>query len=1092
MNLLRVFAILTLALTVVAGPVGATDKPSAEALAFFESKVRPVLANQCTKCHGQDKQKGKLRLDSRAHALQGGETAPAIVPGDPEKSLLITAVKHQDEFLEMPPKKKLRDSEIDALVKWIRMGAPWPEDQAGIQRLPANRITADDRAYWFYQPLKRPDAPQLKHTSNQRLVLNPIDTFILAKLEPHGLTLAPEADRVTLIRRATFDLTGLPPTPKEIDAFVRDRSPNAYEKLIDRLLASPRYGERWARHWLDLVRYADSDGYKQDAYRPHIWRYRNWVIKAFNNDMPYDQFVQYQLAGDELDTKDPDAVIATGYLRLWPYEFNQRDVRNQWGHIIDNITDVSGKVFLGMSVGCARCHDHKFDPILREDYFQLQAFFGTIEPDDSIVAASDAQQAEYRKQFVAWEKATESVRAKIDKIERPHREALEKQAFNLFNEDLRRLLSSPLEKLSPRDQQVKSLAHRQILEQHKRIESKIKGETRKQWEALKKELATYDHLKPKPLTPVMAVRDIGPIAPKTVIPGDATKRPIAPGYPTVLNPKTPDIQQPSGNGRTTGRRLTLARWITHPENQLSTRVIANRIWQHHFGVGIVDTPNDFGRQGGRPSHPQLLDWLATEFVRKGWRFKPMHRLIMTSAAYRQRSLIETPSSAQAADQANRLLWRQRVRRLEAEALRDAMLSVSEELDSGMALAGVDEKSNKRSVYLKIMRNNRPPFMDAFDGPDGFNSFATRSETTTAPQSLMLINGEWALSRARKMADRVARSKPSDPKSLIQNAYRIAFGRDAEADEVAAGVAFLSQQAAHVKPPEAVKAPKRDRKTLAKIMTAAKLNPYAADIDVNAGQYLSTKVTDAFRFDAFTIEAVIYLEGLAKDAKVRVIASQWNGDTKRRGWSFGVTSERSRYQPRNLILQFVGDTRAGKQPTYEVVASDLRPQLNRFYRVVASVKLADTTKSGITFYMQDLSRPSAIETAWVAHSVTANVFSDSPFVVGGRHASAGHGWQGLIGRVRLFNKVMTFEELSKRQPRPFVAGNQSPLVGAWEFNGKDWLKDTSGRGHDLTSQGATRWSATGDPQGDASLPVSREAIVDFCHVLLNANEFMYVD
>lgn len=1078
-------------------------KPTAEAIEFFEKKVRPILANRCFKCHGDVKQKGSLRVDSLAGMLKGGDTDPAIVPGHPEKSLLISAVTYADENLEMPPKKKLTDSEIEVLKKWVKIGALWPGTDADALRGASQRVTDEDRAYWFYQPLKRPVAPKLKSPSNQHRVANSVDAFILAKLEAKGLSIGPEADRVTLIRRVTYDLTGLPPTPAEIGAFVKDTSEGAYEKVLDRLLTSPRYGERWGRHWLDLVRYADSDGYKADHYRPLIWRYRNWVIDAFNEDMPYDKFVQYQLAGDELDNGDSDALVATGYLRLWPYEYNQRDVRTQWAHIIDDITDVSGKVFLGMSVGCARCHDHKFDPILRDDYFKLQAFFGTIQPDDELTAATPAQRAAYNAKYLKWAEATKAIRAKIETIEAPHRKATEGRAYKLFSGDMRKLLDTPMEQLSPIDQQAKSLAYRQLEDEHSKTAARIKGDEKKKWDALKAELAKFDKLRPEPLTPVMAVRDIGPVAPKTKIPGDRKNRVIAPGYPTVLDPPTPTIIRPKHNSKTTGRRLALAKWITNPENQLTTRVIVNRVWQHHFGRAIVATPNDFGKLGDKPTHPQLLDWLATEFVRQGWSFKQLHKVILSSSTYRQGSLHEPTSVAREVDPSNHLLWRQRVRRIEAEALRDAFLATSHELSEKSANAGISEGSTQRSVYLKIMRNNRPSLIDAFDGPDGFNSFALRSETTTAPQSLMLMNGDWVLGRAGKMANHVSKQAGGDPQKAVQAAYLAAFGRDARQDEVAAALAFFDAQRKHVKASAAAlaKTERRDDEAIAKVLAKTIGSQHAAHVDVRKRQQLSTEATDAFKLDEFTIEAVVYLESLAKDASVRVIASHWNSNTKSRGWSFGVTSERSRYQPRNLILQFVGDTAKSKTPTYEVIASNLRPELNRVYHLAASVKLSDTSKAGVTFYMRDLTNDSKVQTATVAHTVTANMFNASPFIIGGRDKAVTQGWHGLLDQVRLYNKVLPFEALAKPHPRPFVQGNKSEMIGEWRFEGEQWLKDSSGRNHDLLNHGAQSWSGQHSDQHPGlhpgqSLPsgemVSRELLVDFCHVLLNASEFMYVD
>ncbi|MEA2632555.1 MAG: hypothetical protein QOE66_2774, partial [Chloroflexota bacterium] len=753
------------------GPAPATAaEPAPEALKFFETNVRPILAESCFKCHGPTKQKGGLRLDSREALLRGGETGPVVVPGSRDESLLIEAIHY--DGLEMPPGGKLDDAKIAVLTRWVEMGAPWPEadrSQPGAAASPSKpRISDDDRKFWSFQPVRRPDLPPV---GDDGWVENPIDRFILARLSAEELTPAPEADRATLIRRAAFDLTGLPPTPEEVEAFVADDAPRAYERLIERLLASPRYGERWARHWLDLARYAESDGYRADAYRPETWRYRDYVIRAFNDDKPYDRFVAEQIAGDELAPGDPSMMVATSFLRLGTYEHNQRDVPEQRRTILNDITDVTGDIFLGLGVGCARCHDHKFDPILQADYYRLQAFFTPLLPRDDLALCTPEQWRVYQEKQAVWEARTAEIRAAIEALERPYQEKAAQGAIDKFPKETQAILAKPESERTPFEQQIYQLAYRQVLDEQEK--PKLNDADKAREKSLLKQLAELDHLKPEPLPRAFTVTDVGPSAPPTRIPGDRSERTIEPGFLTLLDPGPAKVARGPMMANSTGRRTALARWLTRPDNPLTPRVLVNRLWQYHFGRGLVGTPSDFGRLGERPSHPELLDWLASEFVARGWSLKTMHRLIMTSGTYRQSALRPAPAIARVKDPENRLLWRMNTRRLEIEPIRDAMLSASGELDVVMGGPSVATTEPRRAIYTKVMRNTHDPLIDAFDAPDGSNTTPTRNVTITPTQSLMLINGGWTLDRARAFAGRLERLEGSDPSRRIALAYRLA-------------------------------------------------------------------------------------------------------------------------------------------------------------------------------------------------------------------------------------------------------------------------------------------------------------------------------
>ncbi|HSU67118.1 MAG TPA: DUF1549 and DUF1553 domain-containing protein [Tepidisphaeraceae bacterium] len=652
-------------------------------------------------------------------------------------------------------------------------------------------ITDADRSFWSFQPIRAVAPPAPKDSAWCR---NDVDRFILAKLESEHLDPAPEADRVTLIRRATLDLTGLPPTPAEVDAFARDVSPDAYEKLIDRLLASPRYGEHWARHWLDLVRYAESDGFKQDAYRPNAWPYRDYVIRSLNADKPYDRFVQEQIAGDELWPADADAMIATGYLRHGCYEYNNRDVPRSWTQTLTDLTDVTGDVFLGLSMGCARCHDHKFDPILQTDYFRLQAFFAPMLPRNDLPLATAEEKSHYEHAMEGWREKTADIRAKMEPMEKAALASAAKGAIKKFPEDVQAIIHKPASERTPLEEQLAQLAMRQVHDPNENAPIKIAAKDKSRYAELQKELSQYDAFKPKPLINGLFATDVGPVAPPTFVPGHPDQ-PLEPGVPVVLENSKSEIEiVPTKTS--TGRRTALAHWITDPSNPLPARVMVNRVWQYHFGRGLVTTASDFGHLGTPPSHPELLDYLASDFVKQGWSLKKLHRLIMTSAAYRQSALRPAPEIARMNDPEDRLLWRMNTRRLDAEQIRDSMLQVSGELSPDAGGPSVESSVPRRSIYTKLLRNHPDVVLAAFDTADSFASVCTRNVTTTSTQALLMINGDWPLKRAEAFAKRVrSESNSSDTAAWVDTAYRIAYSRFPKPDERTLGIQFLGSEGA---------------------------------------------------------------------------------------------------------------------------------------------------------------------------------------------------------------------------------------------------------------------------------------------------------
>ena len=703
----------------------ADDSRDAE---FFEKKIQPIFQEHCYKCHSHgDKIKGGLVVDSHEGVLAGGDSGPAVAPGDPEKSLLIEAVRYENEDLQMPPKgKKLSDEQIALLTEWVKRGAPWAKETGQkIAKRAKGGITDEDRQWWAFQPVKKAEPPP----ADAGWGSNEIDRFILVRLKAEALQPAPPAPPEQLARRLYFDLTGLPPKPEEVADFVaaaaKDRQ-GATAELVDRLLASPQYGERWARHWLDLVRYAESDGYRVDDYRPNAWRYRDYVIRSLNADKPYDRFVQEQLAGDELWPEDSEARIATGYLTHWIYEYNNRDAVGQWTNILNDITDTTTDVFMGMGVQCARCHDHKFDPILQKDYYRLQAFFAPICPTP---ARSPRRRRAATRKTRGCGRRPPTCAANSTNSSALRKLAAE-DAIAKFPPETQAILRKPAFERTSYEQQIGALAYRQVEYEwlEKRFAARIKEPDKSKRIDLLAQLKVFEKDKPAPLPVAPQAADVGPIAPPVFIPKKQQLGEIEPGFLSVLDEAPARIQNPKSKiQNSTGRRTAFAQWLTQPDNPLTARVFVNRVWQYHFGRGLATNASDFGKLGEAPSHPELLDWLARRFVEDGWSIKKLHRQIVLSATYQQSITNPIADQAKLKDPVNKLLWRANTRRLDAEQIRDAVLAVTGELDLTPGGEGVDAAKPRRSVYNKVIRNTRDPVLDVFDAPGA--SPACRSETS---------------------------------------------------------------------------------------------------------------------------------------------------------------------------------------------------------------------------------------------------------------------------------------------------------------------------------------------------------------------------
>ncbi len=1063
---------LTLATLVVWGAsVQAAGDDQAE-------KAVALLDSRCFKCHSHSagKNKGGLVMDSLAGLTTGGDGGAALIPGDPAKSLFLQNILSTDPEVMMPPKgERLTKEEVTLLQDWVKSGATWPKSRTKAPvagRYLPGTIGEKEKGWWAYQPVKLPELPAGKSA-------HPIDRFIDARLAKDGLTPSGEAERGVLIRRVTFDATGLPPTPEEVATFVQSTDPLAYEKLVDRLLATPAYGQRMGRAWLDLVRYADSDGFRIDDFRPTAWRYRDYVIQAYNENKPYDRFIQEQIAGDELFPGDPQALTALGYLRHWIYEYNNRDARSQWDNILNDITDTTGDVFLGAGMQCARCHDHKFDPILQRDYYALRSFFNNTVPVEDRIAWTSKEAGEHARKLAAWEKETKSIRDEITALEKKYRETATRKAIEIFPDDVQEMLNKPEAQRTPYEQQVAALAWRQVDYEYNRLDRSIKGADSVKHADLKRKLAEHDKLKPAEPPFVLTVRETGAQGIDAVIPKKNTV--VPPAFLTVLSasyPAEPAAIKPNADGTTTGRRTVLARWLTEKSNPFTARLAMNRLWQLNFRRGLAPYASDFGRLGEPPSHPELLDWLSAEFMAKDWDQKAMHRLILTSAAYRRSSLHPDPKDGQLKDPQNALLWRFQPQRLESEQIRDAIFTACGDLKTDkQAGPSVVYGEPVRSIFTRIMRNNRDPLADVFDAPQWFSSASSRDVTTTPIQSLLLLNSPFMLKRGEALAARVVKEVPRDEAAQVRRLYQILFARLPSADEARRATSFLKEVQAQ-KPTVAVTA------ALANDFQPEKVpfrDGQGAHLDAaHRKPFLAPGATDTDFAKGFTIEGVIVPRTVSDTGAVRVIAAQVGKGKDDGLWQFGVTGLKSRRAPRVLVLQAHGPLLDGTFGE-AVQFSNLRIEMNKPYYASAAVRYADKNGPGeVSFTLKDLANDDEpLLHDRVVTNLTGVRTATQPIQLGGKSADRESSFHGVIDDLRLSAGALTDQDLlySNEDVRPSA-------LGFWRFENKTGtLRDSSGKGRDL-AVGVVK--ATVDTKSGAT------PLAALCHALLNSSEFLYVE
>jgi len=922
------------------GLAAATTLVAEQPAVDFARQIQPIFAKWCYKCHGPNADEGGLRLSSRDAALAELDSGShAIVPGDVETSEILTRLRSTDESERMPPEgKPLTQDEITRIEQWIKADAGW-----------AN--------HWSFEKVRRPDIPK---PINHAWVRKPIDAFVLQQLETAGLTPAQPADKVALLRRAYYDLIGLPPTPEQVDAFLADTSPKAFESVVDELLKSPHYGEKWARHWLDVVRYAETNGYERDGRKELIWKYRDYVIRAFNEDKPYDRFIMEQIAGDELPDKDADSITATGLYRLGIWDDEPADRPLARYDYLDDILRTTGETFLGMTIGCARCHDHKIDPIAQKDYYSMLSFFSDISPHgggktNHVQISTEKDKAAFEEKVAEKKRTEESLAKQIFAIETDFVGRLKKVHPELEIESLKAVRPSNPVVLADsinagqeweyttakpadhwfqiafddskwkkgqggfgtngtpgtvvrtvwRDRDIwlrkdfglenipanlklnihhdedaviylngKQIASfkgyttaykqvdvtaasldvlqtgrntlaihcrqtgggqyidaglvgdsnvRPVVQLAKKYGKEILGDDKlAEWQRLQIELTKSQALKLELRTEfAMAVAERGRNMTWILGRGNPSMQgeEVSPAFPQILNPPAADIPAEYDTRVTTGKRRVLAEWIASPDNPMTARVIVNRIWQHHFGRGIVRTTSDFGYQGTPPTHPKLLDWLASEFMAGGWRMKAMHKLIMMSSSYQMSS--ENNSDAYAKDPTNDLLWRFDMRRLTAEEIRDSILAASGSLNPQMFGPSIfpplpkevlatssqpgaawgsspPEEATRRTVYIYVKRSLRPPMLANFDVPDTDTPCAVRVSTTVPTQALGMLNSKFLNEQAAKFAARLQRDRPGDLKAQVARAIRLTAGRQPHDEEVAEDVAFIEQLMAEEK------------------------------------------------------------------------------------------------------------------------------------------------------------------------------------------------------------------------------------------------------------------------------------------------------
>lgn len=772
----------------------------------FARDIQPIFQAHCHMCHGRQFQMNNLRLDRKAAALRGGDSRkPAIVPGDSQASLLIRYVSGADPEIRMPPSgDPLPSNKVELLREWINQGASWPEESG------AEADSGARSSHWAFQPRRRVASPAVKKIG---WVRNPIDNFVLAKLEERGWQPSSPAEPRAILRRVYFDLIGLPPLLPEQERFLKDPSPQSLDRLINNLLSRSSYGERWGRYWLDWVRYADTNGYERDAVKPEVWRYRDYVIRVFNDDKPFDRFVVEQLAGDELGEVTAQTLVATGFYRLGPWDDQPADPQQDRFDQLDDIVRTTSEVFLGLTIGCARCHDHKFDPVTSKDYYSMVAIFnGLKRPHRGFHEFTlPIGIHEELEREAARDRQLEPLKEKIEELKAPfRREFLLSGKSKLPPMAVEALLVDPAKRTVV--QMARADPYSEQLE--KEIREAMPEELKQRMEPYEQRIRGLKEETPDlPRGYFLQETDCKPPKTQLLKRGSAASpgQEVPPAVPVVLTDEQPEFVPTE---YTSGRRLAFARWLIDPDNPLTARVIVNRVWQFHFGEGLVRTPSNFGLIGERPTHPELLDWLANWFIQEGWSVKKLHRLIMGSNTYRMSKRWNAEYGQE--DPENRWLWRVEPRRLDVEMIRDAMLAVSGRLNRKRYGPSIypempeavlkvskepekawkpfhEEAASRRTIYAHVKRSMILPMLEVLDFCDTTRSSAKRMVTSVAPQALTLFNSKFVNRQARYFAGRLVNEVGYDAEKQVQRAYLLAFSRPPTERERQAMIRFMEEE-----------------------------------------------------------------------------------------------------------------------------------------------------------------------------------------------------------------------------------------------------------------------------------------------------------
>ncbi|MEP6754438.1 MAG: DUF1553 domain-containing protein [Chthonomonadales bacterium] len=974
--LLPIAPIILLGATAFAG-----ISPADNQAEFFETKVRPLLLGKCGPCHGVNQQKADLRVDSLAALLKGGKSGPAIVPGKPESSLLIQAISYANPKLLMPPAGQLEKAQIETLSLWVTRGAVWPKDA----------VPASDKPLWSIQPIARPVPPKPR---NAAWVKNPVDAFVLSTLEKRGMVPAPPVGKRELLRRVTFDLIGLPPTSREISDFVNDRRPDAYARVVDRLLASPRYGERWSRYWLDLVRYADTNGYERDVEKPYSYKYRDYVIQSLNSDKPYNQFVTEQLAGDEMPGHNEATLTATGFLRLGTWDDEPNDPVQYKYERLDDLVHVSSTAFLGLTIRCARCHDHKFDPILQKDYYALGAAFfnGYLDPDDRALNGGPP----------------------MGRLKYPVLGFTEKGKN-----------SPPLHLL-------------------------INGDPRREADV------------------------------------------VPPAFPSLVTNFHRTVDPPSADADTSRRRLQLADWITDPRNPLTARVMVNRIWQNHFGEGLSRTPNNFGRKGSPPTHPELLDWLSTIFVSdtdglnkpaSAWSIKKMHRLILLSNTYQMSSLHPLQEKYNQHDSGNELLWRFNRRRLDADAMRDSILAVSGQLNlkeggpgfvptvSRAALEGLSRKGaewlpsppdeqNRRTIYMFLKRSLIMPLLTIFDFADTTQPLEARDVSLVAPQALALLNNPFLQQQSEEFARVIEKQVGPNREKQVAAVWQRALGRNPSPTELSAALTHLT---------EAANQQKRNVEAVSKTTGNVEMIHAKAVLWLRADQGVETNSSGQVTkwVDAAGKHSAAQIDPKAQPTFVKDPAGRPVVRFDGKGKFLAIDGQVIHSQQFTIIA--VANDRDGGMQHREIFSN-----WNSKNNIGPAVFFGLTGKSNVRL------------TDFFAPAGTVSRPSDL-FVLSAINSSTdSRVYQNRSELARVANPLPP-----RTLNTPYVIGQQGNINGEY-WNGD--ILEVQVYDHALTdAERESIWDDISKRHGIAGRPIPADAaLASLCHVLFNTSEFLYVD